>query len=131
MENNVVPFTGLTVTTSHHGDLDDAETDSEGDGLKRRKYRTTLVSLKDERDAKLSVEAQPSNKNLLFGFCRLSIVRELLSITAFEFSLRLDVPLDTWKSYEIGRRKLPDDLRWAIEDFVNSELAQMAKCDPF
>jgi DNA-binding transcriptional regulator YiaG len=87
-----------------------------------------LLNLREARKLKRLIEDEDKVENLLFGVYRLSLIRELLNISSLEISKYLGIPYDTWKSYESGRRKLPDDLLLVIEEFMIDEVAEMSSC---
>lgn len=61
--------------------------------------------------------------NLLFGRYRLRLARELLELDVSSISRRYDVSPHTWRKYEDGARRLPNEMKLAIEEDIRSEVS--------
>jgi hypothetical protein len=92
--------------------------------VNKSKIESRPVPAPLDLDKKQEEERSPDDKvNLLFGRYRLRLAREIMGMGIMEISHRYGVSPHTWRKYEDGARRLPNDKKKEIEEDVRSEVS--------
>ncbi len=73
-------------------------------------------------DRETAVNQPPRHQNLLFGRFKLSLAREAFSERVEAIAPRYGVSPRTWRSYEVGARRMPLELRSRVEADVKRQM---------